>query len=348
MNGAGVPLRWGIIGPGLIADRFAAAIAYCPANELLAIGTRDPSRANFTERFPGARVHHGYAALLSDDDIDVVYIATPHPHHAEWAIKAANAGKHVLCEKPMGLTVREGELMFEAARQSGKFMGEGFMYRFHPLTASLLDILRTGRIGRPVFVQSSFAFVRSRDETNRRIFDPQLAGGGIYDVGVYPVSMARLVAGIAEMRDFSDPVEIHGVAHVGETGVDEWAAAVLRFPDGLVAEISCGISIQLDNVLRIYGARGQIAVRDFWFGSGLEGGTGFIHVLPNDAESDSIVVEDGRSPYVFEVEATARAIAAGMTQFPAPGMSWNDTLGNMRTIEAWRASSGIDVQQRTH
>jgi predicted dehydrogenase len=335
-------LRWGIIGPGRIAGHFADAIERHPGSRLVAIGTRDPSRPGLRDRFGVARIHRGYEALLEDDEVDVVYIATPHSHHAEWGVRAAAAGRHVLCEKPIALDARQAGRMFDAARDAGTFMGEAFMYRFHPLTARLLEILNGGVIGRPLFVQSSFAFANPRDEANRRLVDPALAGGGIYDLGVYPVSMARLIAGVAVSADFADPAETAGVAHIGETGVDEWAAAVLRFPDGLVAEVSCGISIRLDNMLRIYGSGGRLEVSEFWFGSGFHGGTGYIGIHPDRGEPRSVAVETSVGPYDFEVAATADAIGRGQKEFSAPGMSRADTLGNMRTIDTWRASIGLD------
>ena len=107
----------------------------------MAIGARDPGRAGYAEAFPGARVHDGYAALLADPEVEAVYIATPHPHHAEWAIKAAEAGKHALVEKPLGLTAHEADAIFHAARRAGTFMAEAFMYRLHPQTAKLLEVI---------------------------------------------------------------------------------------------------------------------------------------------------------------------------------------------------------------
>ena len=115
---------------------------------LVAIGARDPSKAGYAEHFAGARVHDGYAALLADPEVEAIYVATPHPHHAEWAIKAAEAGKHVLVEKPMGLTAYEADAMFHAARRAGTFMGEAFMYRLHPQTAKLVELIGRARSAR--------------------------------------------------------------------------------------------------------------------------------------------------------------------------------------------------------
>ena len=140
-------IRWGILGPGGIAKDFFAGSLQSKTGVVAAIGARDPAKPGLAEAFPGARILDGYAALISDPDIDAIYIATPHPSHAEWAIKAAEAGKHVLCEKPMSLTAAEAAAMFHAARRAGTFMGEAFMYRLHPMTAKLVELVKSGIIG---------------------------------------------------------------------------------------------------------------------------------------------------------------------------------------------------------
>ena len=155
---AATNVRWGIIGPGTIARAFAGGVAHSRTGKLVAIGARDPGKAGYAENFPGARVHGGYQALLDDPEVDAVYIATPHPQHAEWAIKAAEAGKHALIEKPMALTAFEADAMFHAARRAGTFMGEAFMYRLHPQTVKLVELIRDGAIGEVRMIQSSFGF----------------------------------------------------------------------------------------------------------------------------------------------------------------------------------------------
>src|SRR5690606_32220074 len=122
----------------------------------------NPDRPDYAEHFPGARVVAGYEALIADPDVDAVYISTPHPQHAQWGIKAAQLGKHVLCEKPMGLTAFEADAMFHAARKAGTFMGEAFMYRVHPMSQKLIDLIAGGEIGDVRMVKSSFGFAMPR------------------------------------------------------------------------------------------------------------------------------------------------------------------------------------------
>ncbi|MEO7222181.1 MAG: Gfo/Idh/MocA family oxidoreductase, partial [Devosia sp.] len=262
------PIRWGIIGAGGIAKAFLLGLNGTDSGKLVAIGSRNPAKASLKTDFPGARIHDGYQALLDDPEVDAVYIATPHPGHAEWAIKAAEAGKHALIEKPMGLTAFEAEAMFDAARKHGTFMGEAFMYRLHPQTQLLIDIVKSGAIGDVRMIKTSFGFAMPKFMPEHRLYANELAGGGILDVGCYVASISRLIAGAAAGKPFLDPVKTLGVAHLGLEGTDEWASAVLKFPNEIIAEISCSVSVQQENVLRIFGTLGRIEVKDFWFVSG--------------------------------------------------------------------------------
>src|SRR5690349_18482959 len=139
-------LRWGILGPGGIAKAFQGGVAHSETSEIVALGTRTPDRPGLAENFPGARILTGYEALLADPEVDAVYIAILHPGHAEWAIKAAEAGKHVLVEKPAGINAAQFETMVAAARKAGTFLGEAFMYRCHPQTARIVDLVANGAV----------------------------------------------------------------------------------------------------------------------------------------------------------------------------------------------------------
>lgn len=336
-------LRWGILGPGAIARDFRRGLLESETGTLVAIGTRNPQKPGLAEQFPEARIIDGYAALLADKDVDAVYIATPHPGHAEWAIKAAEAGKHVLVEKPFGLTAFEADAVFHAARKAGTFAAEAFMYRLHPQTEKLIDLVKAGRIGDVRHIQSSFGFQMGKFQPEHRLFASALAGGGIMDVGCYPVSMVRLIAGAASGQPFLDPVKVAGTAKLNAEGTDDWAAAVLTFPNGIVAEVSCAIFVNLENVLRIHGTLGRIEVPNFWFANGdRTGGEGKIDIILNDGTRETVSVGKHLHLYSFEADAAARAIWAGQQQIAAPGMTWADTLGNLRVLDKWRADSGIE------
>ena len=334
-------IRWGIIGPGRIAQTFADGIAHSRSGKLVAIASRNPEKPGLGDGFPGARIVNGYEALLADKDIDAVYIATPHTGHAEWAIKAIRAGKHVLVEKPIALSAFDAEAIYYEARKAGVFAGEAFMYRVHPQTAKLIELVKSGAIGDLRIIRTSFGFNMGKVNPEHRLFANDMAGGGILDVGGYPVSMARLIAGAVEGKPFLDPDKVSGVGHLGQTGVDEWASAVLKFPNNVIAEVSCSIMANQDNTLRIIGSDGRIEVKDFWFASGHKGGVGKIEVIKG-GETQTIEVKEERWLYSFEVDAAGDAIRAGQKEFAYPGISWADSIGNLKVLDQWRASIGLE------
>jgi predicted dehydrogenase/aryl-alcohol dehydrogenase-like predicted oxidoreductase len=337
-------VKWGILGPGGIAKAFAGGVEHSRTGELVAIATRNPGKPGLATDFPGARILDGYDALLGDPEVEAIYIATPHPFHAEWAIKAAEAGKHVLVEKPMGLTAFEADAMFYAARKAGTFMGEAFMYRLHPQTARLVELIKSGVIGDVRMIKSSFGFAMPRFMPEHRLYANALAGGGILDVGGYPVSMARLIAGAAAGQPFLDPIKVAGAAHLGAEGTDEWASALLTFANGIIAEVSCSVSVAQDNVLRILGTTGRLAIENFWFAGGKQGGKGIIHIIPREGESRTVEVDEPGWLYSFEADAAGEAIRAGRLEFSSPGMSWADSLGNLRVQDQWRAAVGLEYE----
>ncbi len=335
------PIRWGIIGPGRIAQTFADGIAHSRSGKLVAIASRNPDKPGLGDGFPGARIVNGYEALLADKEIDAVYIATPHTGHAEWAIKAIRAGKHVLVEKPIALSAFDAEAIYYEAKKAGVFAGEAFMYRVHPQTAKLIELVKSGVIGDLRIIRTSFGFNMGKVNPEHRLFANDMAGGGILDVGGYPVSMARLIAGAVGGKPFLDPEKVSGVGHLGQTGVDEWASAVLKFPNNVIAEVSCSIMANQDNTLRIIGSDGRIEVKDFWFASGHKGGVGKIEVIKG-GETQTIEVKEERWLYSFEVDAAGDAIRAGQKEFAYPGISWADSIGNLKVLDQWRASIGLE------
>lgn len=340
-------IRWGIIGPGSIAKAFRGGVAGSTNGILAAIATRNPDKPGLAADFPGVRIVKGYDALLADPEIDAVYIAVPHTGHAEWAIKAAAAGKHVLVEKPLALSAHEQDAVFHAHKKAGTFAGEAFMYRLHPQTAKILELIRSGAIGEVRMIQSSFGFSMGKFQPEHRLFASKLAGGGIMDVGCYPVSMSRLIAGAAAGKPFLDPVKVSGTAKLNAEGTDDWAAAVLTFENGIVAQVSCAVMANLDNVLRIHGSEGRIEVPDFWFAGGnRDQGLGKIDVIKG-GKTETISVNEARHVYSFEAEAAGAAILAGKREFDSPGMSWADSLGNARVLDAWRRDARIEFAVET-
>ena len=253
-------ISWGIIGPGAIAHNFADGLAQSQSGKLVAIASRDAGRrATFGDAYGIApdRRYSDYAALMADARIDAIYIATPHPWHAELSIAALRAGKAVLCEKPAGMNSAEVVAVTEVARQVGRFYMEAFMYRCHPQIARVLEVIASGEIGEISHISTHFGFNAGFDATSR-LYDPALGGGGILDVGGYPVSLARLIAGAAVGQPFANPDVVRGTGVLAASGVDAVALATLRFPGGFTAEIGVAVARNMDNRAIISGTKGQI------------------------------------------------------------------------------------------
>jgi len=332
-------LAWGIIGTGRIAGTFAEGLAGSRTGSLVAVGSRTQAAAEkFGQRFGVPHRHGSYEALLADEDVQAVYIATPHPMHAEWAIKAAEAGKHILCEKPIGLNHAEAMAIVEAAVRHDVFLMEAFMYRCHPQTARLVELIRQGLIGDVRVIHATFSF-HARVDPASRLFSNELGGGGILDVGCYCTSMARLIAGAATGKDFAEPIEVKATAHIGQTGVDEVAAACLRFPGGILASLATGVRVQQENVVRIFGSEGYIVVPSPWIPSRQGGATKILVYRPGEAEPQEVLVQTDRGLYAIEADTVAEHLERH--QAPPPAMTWDDTLGNMKTLDAWREAIGL-------
>ncbi len=328
--------RWGIIATGGIARAFAGGVAHSTTGRVVAVASRSRASAEkFAAEFAIPRAHASYEALLADPDVQAVYIATPHPQHVEWVVRAAAAGKHVLCEKPLGLTRAEAATAIEACRARGVLLMEAFMYRCHPQTAKILELVRGGALGEIRLVQATFGFNTAFDPANR-FWNKALGGGGILDVGCYPVSFARLIAGAASGAPFADPVAVSGAVHRHpETGVDMWAAATLKFARGLVAEVATSIAVTQDNSARIYGSDAWLHIPDPWVPPREGGPTELFLHRGWKQPPEVIAVPNDAWLYGLEAEAFAAALGAGLREVPQ--VTHADTLGNMAVLDAWQA-----------
>jgi len=334
-------IKWGILSTGAIARAFAAAVPKSATGELVAVASRDINTATkFAKEFGIPRRYGHYEALLADEDVQAVYIATPHPYHVEWVIKAAEAGKHILCEKPFGINHAETMAGIEAARAAGIFLMEAFMYRCHPQTAKLVELLRAGAIGDVRVIQATFSF-QAGFNADSRLFSNAFGGGGILDVGCYPVSFSRLVAGAATGQNFAEPLEVKGVGHLGQTGVDEWATAVLKFPGDILAQVATGITINQENIARVFGTKGSITIPNPWISNRQAADTGKLIVHRQGTAPEEITIPVAVTSYTLEADVAGRAILAGNVEAPTPAMTWADTLGNLRALDLWRKSIGL-------
>ena len=332
-------LKWGIMGPGGIARTFAHALPESQTGELYAVGSRALERANaFADEF-GAPVRYGsYDELLADEQVDAVYIALPNHVHLKWAAKTAQAGKHVLCEKPLTVNAAQTQELLDAVAQTDVLLMEAFMYRCHPQTTRLVELIRDGAIGEVRLIQAAFSYDLGTSEgayaNIRRRYD--VAGGGIMDVGCYVTSVARLIAGAAlGMSAPAEPASLQGTAHIGERSrVDEWASATLLFADDIVADLFCGTALRVQSDVRVWGAQGSLTVPVPW-----KPIVGQIVLDRPGAEPETIEVPARADCYALEADVIARNI--GRQQAPYPCMTWQDSLGNMKALDRWRAAVGL-------
>ncbi|MEM8783026.1 MAG: aldo/keto reductase [Planctomycetota bacterium] len=341
-------LKWGVLGPGTIAKAFAQGVAAADAGKIVALGARNADKAKaFADELglTDVTIHGSYEALLADDAVQAVYVATPHPLHARWAIAAAEAGKHVFVEKPAGLNEPQVMAIVEAARVNGVFFMEAFKDRCHPQNAKLAELLNSGVIGEVRTMATSFGFDAGEVDLGSRLFDPKLAGGAILDVGCYCVQHARFVAGALQGRSFADPVAVRGAGHLGQTGVDEWASAVLKFDGGFVAEVATAVRANLLNQTRIDGSEGHLVLEDPWVGDWFGPVDAKIDVFRKGEEPETYARKADYSGFGYEALAAATAIAAGQTQ--CAFMTWEDSIGQAVALDAWRKQIGLTYPNET-
>jgi predicted dehydrogenase len=342
-------LNWGIMGAGGIARVFCNALRFSKTGQAAAVASQTPDKLQaLADDFSIAKRYSTYEALLQDPDIDVIYISTIHPMHAEWAIKAAETGKHLLIEKPIGMNYAEAAAMIDAAAKHDVFLMEAFMYRCHPQTQKLAELVREGAIGEVRMIRSVFSYYAPYSPSSRA-YNKALGGGGILDVGCYPASMSRLIAGAAGGHSFLDPVEVKACGKVSPDGVDLYTAATLQFENDIVAEIICGVACQMPVQVSVYGDEGIISVPNPWLPTSparsakqpLPLDTQFppttIELTPRGSQTaQQIVVEVDRDLFTYEADT----VAAHIADRQAPAMRWDDTLGNMRLLDRWRQEIG--------
>ena len=330
-------LHFGIIGAGQIAADLALSLqASTRAHIVNACGSSPEKARAFAARWGVPRAAASVEELCADPDVDVVYVATPHPAHEAHALAAIAAGKAVLCEKPFTMDAAGAARVVAAARARGVFVMEAFMYRCHPLVRALVERLRDGAIGPIRHVRAEFGFRKPRDPAGR-LYNPALGGGAILDVGCYPASLARLVAGVAVGRPFAEPTKLEATALFGPTGVDELATALLTFESGVTAAIGTAIHHATGRSAAIFGEGGSIVVPDPWAPESHRHGrkTGFT-IHRDGREPELVAFETALDSYALEAELVADALPA--LEAPWPAMTLDDTLGNMKLLDAWQAA----------
>ncbi|HEX8859642.1 MAG TPA: Gfo/Idh/MocA family oxidoreductase [Actinomycetes bacterium] len=331
-------IRWGIMGTGKIARILADALTASRSGELVAVASRDHERAQaFAREFDVGRAHGDYAGLVDDPEVDLVYVATHHPEHRAWAVRVAEAGRHVLCEKPLAVHTADAERIVAAAQRNGVFLMEAFAYRCHPQTERLVDLLRNGAIGEVRMIDVGFGYNAGSRPTNY-LLDRALAGGSILDVGCYTTSMSHLIARVAGDGELAEATQVAGGGMIGPSGVDHWAAATVTFGSGLLARIATSVQIELGSWLRIDGSAGRITVPSPWL-PGRMGDRSTIRLERRGASPTEIEIPLVQDVFVTEVEAVAGFVER--RELSPPAMPWEESLANMRTLDRWRSSIGL-------
>lgn len=325
MTGTTQPIRWGILGTGNIAKLFATGLGSAPGAILAAVGSRTQEKADeFGDRFGIPRRHASYEALAADPDLDVIYVSTPHTLHRDATILCLAGGKAVLCEKPFALNAGQAAAMIDTARSRGLFLMEAMWSRYYPAMARARELLAAGVIGEPRILQADLGF-RARVNPQGRLFDPALGGGALLDIGVYPVSLASMV--------FGTPSDIASQATMGETGVDEQNAILLRYPGGQLAVLSSAIRTNTPHEATIMGTEGVLRIGQDWHKSTWVGVT-----RPGQPEERTSLPIEGNG-YNYEAIEVMDCLRAGKRESAI--MPLDETLAIVRTLDAIRAQWGL-------
>jgi len=307
-------LKWGVLSTARINRKFLAGLRKTDEAEVVAVASRDETAAHaYARQHDIPRGYGGYDALLHDPDVEAVYISLPNALHVEWSTRALEAGKHVLCEKPISRRAAEVRELFDLAQARGLLLMEGFMFRHHPQTERLLALVREGAIGRLRMIVSSFSF-HAPDPSNIRL-QRGLDGGALMDVGCYCVSATRLLGG--------EPLRVQAEQSLGADGVDVTFAGTLRLREEVLAHFDAGLALAPRHGLEVVGEEGTLVLADPWHCTrpGIE---------LRLADGTQRIEIELANPYALEAENFSRVIRGDAE----PQLGRDDAVGQARAIEA--------------
>ena len=309
-------LRWGLLSTAHINRSVIAPLRKSPRNQLVAVASRNQAKADeYAQAWKIPTAYGSYESMLADPEIDVIYNSLPNSLHAEWTIKASQAGKHILCEKPIAVTTAEVDAMADAAQKAGVYVTEAFMYRHHPQTIKAKELVDSGVIGKLRLIKGAFTFNIAREDDIR--LNRALVGGSIWDVGCYPISYTRYIAG-------SEPTEVFGWQVTSQSGVDETFTGQLRFANQVVAQFDSGFRAPFRTHIEIVGSEATITIPRP-FKPEVRG-----RLLITRGDDVEEVFSDTADLYLGEVEDIADAILLGK----APRISLAHSKANVATILA--------------
>lgn len=316
-------LRWGILGLGNIAHQFTKDLLLVPGNTLSAVASRDIQKAKeFASLYGAPQAYGTYEALFEDREVDIIYIGTPHDSHAQLSTAALNAGKHLLCEKPLAVNRKQVQQIIDAARKNQRFMMEALWSRFNPSIQAALQLIENKAIGEVNYINADFNFNTSAPDENR-IFNMDLAGGALLDIGIYPVFLAYAIWG--------KPEQILASARFHRTGSDLQTSAILKYPQGF-ANIMCGVQSKSDMVAKIYGTQGHIFIDSRWHEA--QG-----YAIQANGKTEKVSLPTLGKGFTYEIEECQRCIQSG--ELESKFWSQRNSLDLMEILDEIRALIGL-------
>jgi predicted dehydrogenase len=320
-------IRWGILGPGKIAHKFATGLQAAPGAELVAVGSRSQENADgFADTYGAPHRHASYEALAADPDVDVIYVATPHPRHMDATLLCLEHGKAVLCEKPFAMNTRQAERMVATARDKQLFLMEAMWTRFRPAIRKAVDLVDSGAIGTPELLQIAVGWGSAFDPASR-LFARELGGGILLDGGIYPLSLASHFLG--------EPEQVASLAHMAPTGVDDQAGVVLRYASGAMASVVFSARVTPHAIATLVGTEGRIEIHEEWHKP--EGFT--LRRRDGSTEVFDFTLTEGNG-YQYEAMHVMACLRDGKTESDI--MPLDETLTIMRTLDAIREQWGLE------
>jgi xylose dehydrogenase (NAD/NADP) len=316
-------LRWGLLSTARINQALIEPIRSSCNSTLMAVASRSQEKAiKYAKTWGIPRYYTSYEALLEDPEIDVIYNSLPNSLHAKWSIKAMRHGKHVLCEKPLTTSIADMDSLISVAKETGMVISEALMYRHHPQTLSVKQLVDEGEIGNLQLIQGSYCYTNTRVSDVR--FDPDLGGGCLWDVGCYPISYARYIIGV-------EPVEVYGHQIKGKPGIDVYFAGHLLFPGDVIVQFDCSFTSPFKTIMEITGEKGRITIL-------VPFKPGMREKIQVDFNGQTRFIRmKSMKLYSGEVNDIENAIVYGKQ----PRISLDDSRGNIAAIEALYKSANL-------
>lgn len=323
--------NWGVIGPGNIANTFAQAISTSQRGKITAVASRSKERAQaYADKYQVAKVYTDYAHLVQDSDIDIIYIATPHSLHYQYAKLCLEAGKHVLIEKPITVNRKQIECLVALAKSKQLLLQEALWTCFTPCMSELKQKLNDGVIGDIQFIHSNIGFA-FQDRPDSRLFKPELAGGALLDLGVYSIAVSQFL--FAEHPD-----KIQAFGQIASTQVDTNTSVNMFYPSGRFSQFTCTVLGQASNTMTIVGSQGYVFLPGcFW-------DLTHAFIYKNNKLSEEIQIPHSSNGFEYQIEESMRCVSAGQTSSHL--MSHEQSIGNMRVMDEIRQQIGLDFDPK--